>query len=385
VTAASPHNVEKFQFITEAYEVLRDPNRRAQYDRHHARQKRLLSQRERFEQARRRAREQAQRNQGERFQEKREHQSRSPSALRNLLVFVGGFAFAALVFGLIEAPGLDILAANTDPAVHTEKFEQSSSLLGDKAAQNQELAYLQRALQQERDKAEKLARELATAWRELQSQAAALADNAAEHQELADSRQALQQAERLAATNQELLVQERARNLGLEEHLAARQDAAPARSHNAMATLSQTPDPTEAPATDKPAATPLLASDRPMTPAGDRSATITARLTPPEARPTAPEAPRATDDQEPARLMARASLLLGQGNIGVARVVLERAAEMGSAPALFTLAETYDPAVLSAWGTFGTQGDAAKARELYAKAFAGGIREARDRLNASRQ
>ena len=83
--------------------------------------------------------------------------------------------------------------------------------------------------------------------------------------------------------------------------------------------------------------------------------------------------------------MARASLLLGQGDIGVARTVLERAAEMDNARALFTLAETYDPAMLSAWGTFGTQGDVGKAQELYAKAFAGGIREARERLNPSRQ
>jgi hypothetical protein len=385
-TAASPHDVEKFQLVTEAYEVLRDPNRRVQYDKYHARQKRLLAQREKFQQARRRAREQAQRNQGERSQEEQEHREARARALRNPLVFsVGGFALAALVFGLIKAPGLDNLAANTDPAMHTEKFEQSSSLLGDKAAQNQELTDVQRALQQERDKSEKLAHGLATAWRELQSQAAALADNAAQHQELTDLRQALQQTERLAATYQELLVQERARNLGLEEQLAARQDATPARGHNAMASLSQTPDPTPAPATDKPATAPLPASDKSMTPAGDRPATMAARSTAPEAQPTAPETPKAPGDPEPARLMARASLLLGQGNIGVARVVLERAAEMGSAPALFALAETYDPAILSAWGTFGTQGDVGKAQELYARAFAGGIREARDRLNASRQ
>jgi len=44
--------------------------------------------------------------------------------------------------------------------------------------------------------------------------------------------------------------------------------------------------------------------------------------------------------------------------------------------------ETYDPVVLSAWGTFGTQGDVAKAQELYAKALAGGIQEAKDRLIA---
>ena len=96
-------------------------------------------------------------------------------------------------------------------------------------------------------------------------------------------------------------------------------------------------------------------------------------------RSTAPEVP---SNPEPARLMARASLLLGQGNIGAARIVLERAAEMGSAPALFALAETYDPAILSAWGTVGTQGDVAKARELYGRASAGGVHEAKDRLSA---
>jgi hypothetical protein len=58
---------------------------------------------------------------------------------------------------------------------------------------------------------------------------------------------------------------------------------------------------------------------------------------------------------------------------------------MGSAKASFALAETYDPRILSSWGTYGTRGDAAKAREFYAKATVGGIQEAKDRLNALRQ
>jgi hypothetical protein len=78
-------------------------------------------------------------------------------------------------------------------------------------------------------------------------------------------------------------------------------------------------------------------------------------------------------------LLARASALLGQGNIGAARIVLERAVDTGSARASFMLAETYDPLVLSAWKTYGTRGDVTKARELYAKALAGGIQEAKDR------
>ena len=62
--------------------------------------------------------------------------------------------------------------------------------------------------------------------------------------------------------------------------------------------------------------------------------------------------------------------------------MLERAAEGGNARALFSLAETYDSNMLSAWGTVGIKGDAAKAKELYAKALAGGVEEANARLKA---
>jgi hypothetical protein len=94
--------------------------------------------------------------------------------------------------------------------------------------------------------------------------------------------------------------------------------------------------------------------------------------------------PRTTEQggQGAARMMARASALLAQGNIGAARIVLDRAAETGSAAAYFMLAEAYDPIVLSKWGAYGTRGEATKARELYTKAYAGGIREAKDRLDA---
>jgi hypothetical protein len=96
-------------------------------------------------------------------------------------------------------------------------------------------------------------------------------------------------------------------------------------------------------------------------------------------------ASEAQNKPEASRLMARASALLAQGNIGAARTVLERAVEMGSADAIFALAETYDPNILASWGTYGTRGDALKARELYAKATVGGIQKAKDRLNALRQ
>jgi len=106
--------------------------------------------------------------------------------------------------------------------------------------------------------------------------------------------------------------------------------------------------------------------------------------TKPVTRPAAaeqPVTPAVQGHPEVARLTARAKALLAQGNIGAARSVLERAVEMGSAEASFALAETYDPRILSSWGTYGTRGDASKARELYAKAMVGGIQEAKDRFN----
>jgi tetratricopeptide (TPR) repeat protein len=232
---------------------------------------------------------------------------------------------------------------------------------------------LQRALLQEHDKAEQLARELAAAWRALRSQATAMADNAAQDQQLSDLRQALQQMEASAAAYREMLAQERARNQDLRQQLAVRGEASPDRGSNAAASLSKTAGPTLPPTTDKQLAL-LPANGKPISPAENTAATMAARPAVAEV-PGIPEAPR---------LMARASLLLSQGNVGAARIVLERAAETGSAPAMFALAETHDPTILAAWGTFGTQGDVAKARELYAKALAGGVLEAKDRLNALR-
>jgi hypothetical protein len=248
---------------------------------------------------------------------------------------------------------------------------QAATAANKNAAHGQELNEVQRALQQEHDKAEQLARELAAAWRGLRSQATAMADNAAHDQQLSDLRQALQQTEALSAAYREMLAQERARNQNLQQQLAVRGDASPDRGSNAAASLSETP--TLPPTTEKQLAL-LPANGKPMIPAENTPATMVARPAVAEV-PGIPEAPR---------LIARASLLLSQGNIGTARIVLERAAETGSAPALFALAETYDPTTLAAWGTFGTQGDVARAQELYAKAFAGGVLEARDRLNALR-
>jgi TPR repeat protein len=85
---------------------------------------------------------------------------------------------------------------------------------------------------------------------------------------------------------------------------------------------------------------------------------------------------------EAAGLLARAKALVGQGNIRAARDVLELAAETGSAQATFALAETYDPNILATWRTLGTRSDAKKARDLYSRAYEGGIKAAKDRSQA---
>jgi hypothetical protein len=162
--------------------------------------------------------------------------------------------------------------------------------------------------------------------------------------DLAQERARSQALERQLAARedeQKLLAQERARTQELERQLAVRGDATPDRGRSTTASPS------------------------------DRPASM----------PAAPDAP---GNPEAVRLMAQARLLLDQGKIIAARSVLERAAESGSALALFLLAETYDPASLSAWGIVGRRGSVTKARELYAKAVAGGVHEAEYRLSALR-
>jgi TPR repeat protein len=145
------------------------------------------------------------------------------------------------------------------------------------------------------------------------------------------------------------------------------------RSGKAASDRSGMSAPTQGPAIKQPVNAPST-GDKATIPAVDKPATMAAR-------PAAPEAPRAPGDLETVRLMERANLLVAQGDVGAARNVLERAAESGNAAALFALAETHDPVVLAAWGTLGTQGDVAKAKELYARALIGGIAEAQHRLD----
>jgi hypothetical protein len=213
--------------------------------------------------------------------------------------------------------------------------ERDQELLAKERAQSKELEQQLVLRQNDRDQ---VAREWARS-KELAQQLAALRGNDQDLLALERTRnKELEQQLAARERDQELLAQERAHSKELEQQLAERPDAAPAQASLPLPPLVE---PSEWPA---------------MVPAQ---------------RPTTADA---------ARLIARARVLIAQGDIGGARLVLERAAEAGSAPAVFALAETYDSAILSAWGTFGTQGDNERAQQLYAEAFAAGIQEARARL-----
>src|SRR6202048_1566449 len=88
----------------------------------------------------------------------------------------------------------------------------------------------------------------------------------------------------------------------------------------------------------------------------------------------------ASDASRELRLLARANALLRQADISGARPLLEHALERGSARAAFMLAETYDARVLQSWRARGISGDLTKARELYERAQAGGIEDAKERI-----
>ncbi|KRR10494.1 hypothetical protein CQ12_10615 [Bradyrhizobium jicamae] len=213
---------------------------------------------------------------------------------------------------------------------------------------------LRKSAQEERDRAAGLEQDLGTARRDLETQAASVARAS---EEAARTRQT---AERDLAALRSSLQQERARSEQLERDLALAKQAAP----NA-GTVGST-------ARDRAADNAKLVADRTRAAGFRVDAQANSNVNSKEAAVTA-------------GLLARATALLRQGDVGAARIVLERAIEMGSAQASFSLAETYDPLVLAKWGTLGTRGDAVRAQDLYAKADAAGIKEAKARFEALRR
>jgi hypothetical protein len=249
-----------------------------------------------------------------------------------------------------EAAELNQAEAAKRAQLIEQERQRMAVLAQEAAAARQELttstAQHRQALDEERARGAALASELATAQREIESQAAQL-------RKVSDERAQLKQAaESAMAQLRQSLQQERARTEAMARDIESARRTVGAR------------------------ATPEPAANSPISKAA-QAAEVAAMAPPAVAEAQgSPEAPR---------LIARAGALLSQGDIGAARTMLERAAETGSAKANFMLAETYDPGILSAWGTYGTRGEVTKARELYAKAHAAGIQEAGNRFNALRQ
>ena len=237
------------------------------------------------------------------------------------------------------------MASASDAAAQLREADEAK--IAQLAQRNQEanaaIAELERSLQQERDRGAALTGELTTARREFETKMA-LASKASD-----EATQLREVAEAKAAELKQSLQRERDNALTLTRDLISALQEVDARTPSDHTTNNQIDQANRAavPAPAKPAA---VGTD------GSSQAVV--------------------------RLMARASTLLAQGNVSAARIVLERAVEKGSPSASFALAETYDPNVLSRWGT---RGDASKARDLYARARDGGIQEAKDRLKALNQ
>lgn len=237
------------------------------------------------------------------------------------------------------------LRAETARAQSLEQERDKASVLAQQTAENRQelVASAERsrsALEAEQARVAALTGELASVRRDLEAKTAAASKAADEVRQTAD------------ATTSELrqsLHQERDRSAGLARDLAAAQRVIESRAEAERVAKNQAV---------------AAAPARELTTEGPAEA---------KATPTG------------ATLIDRARALIAQGDIGAARIVLESAAEAGNAKASFALAETYDPNILARWGTYGTRSDASKARELYGKATAGGIQEAKDRINALRQ
>jgi hypothetical protein len=97
------------------------------------------------------------------------------------------------------------------------------------------------------------------------------------------------------------------------------------------------------------------------------------------APPVAP-APATLSADETRRLLGRAAVMIQQGDIASARLILDRLARFGDARAAFALAETFDQRMLAQWNVRGIKGDPTRAKTFYSQAARAGIGEARDRL-----
>ena len=113
-------------------------------------------------------------------------------------------------------------------------------------------------------------------------------------------------------------------------------------------------------------------------PVGKGSTGIPPRETPNSQATSAPLRP--LDRDEIAGLRKRGEEFMAAGNVGLARLTLQRAAEAGDPQAAFALATTYDPILLETRRVIGVVPDIAMARAWYEKAKEFGSTDASLRL-----
>src|SRR5712671_2117838 len=281
---------------------------------------------------------------------------------------------------------------------------------GLETAQTTEAAKIEQELAfgKERDKTETVARELAAARKEAAARSALLAAAHAEVLQVMETNRALAAEQKLAlaserdrtdalareltsvrneleAGNRQITALNALRALHSREPALDRSQERMAESSSrasegkgrspeqisgkAVASTSGRSSVSELPRPEAPSAAGEAASDLvPKVAAGTERST------------SASAAPRSLVDEQ--RLLARATAFLGLADINGARLLLQHALERGSARAAFMLAETYDAHVLQSWRASGISGDRTKARELYERAQAGGIEDARERIEA---
>ena len=262
-----------------------------------------------------------------------------------------------------------------------------------------------RTLEKERDKTETLARELASAQKQADERSKRLAAAHAEVLQVTETNRAIAAEQKLA------LASERERAGALAQELASVRNQLEAANRQFAALTASRALTSREPAVDSPLervaqfylkiteGKSRWPEQNSVQAAASNSERSSASELPPEAQSTARESAPELDPQVPVvsegsasasaaprslvdeqRLLARANALLRQADISGARPLLEHAVDRGSARAAFMLAETYDVRVLQSWRARGIPGDLTKARELYERAQAGGIEDAKERI-----
>src|SRR5216684_4430103 len=255
-----------------------------------------------------------------------------------------------------ETVARELAAARKEAAARSALLAAAHAEVLQVTETNRALAAEQKlALASERDRADALARELTSVRNELEAgnrQIAAL-----------NALRALHSREPALDRSQERMAESSSRASEGKGRSPEQISGKAVASTSGRSSVSELPRP-EAPSAAREAASDLV----PKVAAGTERSTSG----------SAP--PRSLVDEQ--RLLARATAFLGQADISGARLLLQHALERGSARAAFMLAETYDAHVLQSWRASGISGDRTKARELYERAQAGGIEDAKERIEA---